>query len=197
MLPSTFPQSTEKSSLNPRLLESRSQYRACHIRLPGDSHRTAAIFVEGKYYSLVKVAQSGQQTLEICRRLIMKGHQILITKIVKGYAIWVFEPEAVPETPICASAQPAPKSVISPTCRILSDQSRYQICEIRVPDLDDRLEAVLVDGQYYGLFKVVETRQQALEFAAKLGRRGDATIITKTQKGDAIWVREAEAQPVG
>ncbi|QZZ21147.1 hypothetical protein J5X98_01165 [Leptothermofonsia sichuanensis E412] len=198
MLPSTFPQSTnQSSSLNPRLLESRTQYRSCHIRLPGDSHRTAAIVVEGKYYSLVKVTQTRQQTLEICRRLIVKGHQILITKIAKGYAIWVFEPDAIPQTPPRSSTSPVHKPIASPTCRILSDRSRYLMCQIRVPDLDEHLEAIQVDGRYYGLFKVAETRQQALEFAVKLGRRGDETIITRTPEGDAIWVLEADAQSVG
>ncbi len=197
MLSPTFPQSAEKSlTLKPEVLESREQYCCCHIRLPGDEQRTAAIRVAGKYYSLVKVVKERQQAVEICHRLLAKGRKTLITRIAKGNAIWMFEPDALLED-AAHTAQPPQPPLNAPTCKILGAQSRYQLCQIYLPDLDERLEAILLDGKYYGLFKVVETRQQALELAVKLGRRGDETLITQTEQGkDAIWVLEPDAQVV-
>ncbi|WP_421657898.1 hypothetical protein [Leptothermofonsia sp. ETS-13] len=196
MLSPTFPQSAEKSlTLEPKVLESREQYCCCHIQLPGDEQRTAAIRVSGKYYSLVKVVKEYPQAIEICRRLLAKGRETLITKIAKGNAIWMFEPDASFDVLAHADFRPIQSSFPAPTCKILGTQPRYQLCQIYLPDLDDRIEAILLDGKYYGLFKVVETRQQALELAARLGRRGDETVITQTEQGkDAIWVLEPDAR---
>lgn len=195
MLSLTVPPRPEAMiSSQPRILESRSQYRPCHIRLPGEDQRTAAILVNGKYYSLVKVVKSRQQAVEIHNRLTLKGNEALITPIAKGEAIWAFEPDAIADTPSVSGRTVA--QTASPSCRILGNQTPVKFCQIYLPDLNDQLEAILVDGKYYGLFKVAETRQQALEFAAKLGRRGDETIISKTSGGEAVWVLEPDARPV-
>lgn len=194
MLPSTLPQSSaEPPNTSPKILESRTQYRSCHIRLPGDEQRMAAIVVNQNYYSLIKVCKDPRQALIICSRLFSNGHQALITKIAKGFAVWRLEPDAMVDSsrqkrPVASQVNP------SPTCKILTSPDQYQPCLIRVPDLDEQLQAILTDGKYYGLFKPVENRQQALEIAARLGRRGDDTIITKTEQGENVWVLEPEAR---
>ncbi|HEY9805354.1 MAG TPA: hypothetical protein V6D04_02205, partial [Candidatus Obscuribacterales bacterium] len=65
---------------------------------------------------------------------------------------------------------------------------------IRVPDLDHRLSAIAVEGQYYSFFRVVKDRSQALEVANRLARRGDQATITSTAKGEVVWVLEPEAE---
>jgi hypothetical protein len=191
---STLPQSSSASGSNlPKILESRTQYRSCHICLPDDEQRMAAIFVERKYYSLIKVCKEFQPAEAMCSRLLSNGQDALITAIAKGFAVWRFEPEAIVDP--SRRRRPEGNSVQqTPTCKILTLTTQYQSCLIRVPDLDDRCQAVLVEGKYYGLFKAVENRQQALEIAARLGRRGDATVITKTEQGEAVWVLEPEAR---
>jgi hypothetical protein len=191
---STLPQSSATSGGNPpKFLESRTQYRSCHICLPDDEQRMAAIFVDRKYYSLIKVCKDFRQAQTICARLLSNGHDALITKIAKGVAVWRFEPEAIVD-PSRRRRPEGNSAKQAPTCKILTLTTQYQSCQIRVPDLDDRFQAILVDGKYYGLFKVVENRQQALEIAARLGRRGDDTVITKTGQGEIVWVLEPEAR---
>ncbi len=194
MLPPTLPQSSADPSRSlPRLLESRTQYRSCHIRLPGDEHRMPAIVVNHKYYSLIKVCKDPRQALTICSRLLSNGHDALMTKIAKGVAVWRLEPDAMADSSR-QKRPPAHQANPSPTCKILTSPGQYQTCLVRVPDLDEQLQAILMDGKYYGLFKAVENRQQALEIAARLGRRGDDTVITKTEQGEAVWVFEPEAR---
>lgn len=200
MLSPTFPQSSGSQSsvpqnpLVPKILVSRDQYRSCHICLPGDDQRTAAIVVDGAVYGLVKVVKSRKQALEICDRLAAKGSQTVITTIAKGEAIWRIEPDAAIAAPSHnPNLIPAKPATDAPACRILGSSNQYQSCHIYVPDLEQRLEAIIFNGSYYALFKVVDNRQQALEIAAKLSRRGDTPIITPKEQGDAVWVLEPEA----
>lgn len=78
----------------PKILESRDQYRSCHICLPEEEYRVAAVIVDGTYYSLVKVVQDRPRSLEIAKRLVAAGNAAVITKLAKGYAIWRLETEA-------------------------------------------------------------------------------------------------------
>ncbi|HEY9882905.1 MAG TPA: hypothetical protein V6C98_04770 [Thermosynechococcaceae cyanobacterium] len=81
----------------PKILESRDQYRSCHICLPEEEYRVAAVMVDGKYYGLAKVVPDRQRSLEIAKRLLTAGTEAVITKLAKGYAIWRLEPEAYTE----------------------------------------------------------------------------------------------------
>lgn len=86
------------SDPTPKILESRAQYHACHICLPEEEYRVAAVLVDGEYYSLAKVVQDRPRSLEIAKRLLAAGTKAVITKLAKGYAIWRFEPEAYTES---------------------------------------------------------------------------------------------------
>jgi hypothetical protein len=178
-----------------RVLASRDQYQACHIRLPGDDHRLAAVLVDGKFYSLLKIVKEPQKALKICNLMIGKGRQLVVTKTTKGVAIWTHEPDAIVESRTQKHLQ-TPRS----TATVIPDSSlevasQYQNCYIRVADLDDRLEAIQWNNRYYSLFKLTETRQQALEFVTKLKRRGDGVVMTQTSQGYRIWVWEPDARP--
>lgn len=186
----------------PRILESRTQYQPCHIRVPDLDDRIVAIRVDGKFYSLLKLVKERQQALEIANRLANKGEAVLITSTVKGDAIWVLEPEAYLDLPspngsaangLAATSPFIPPPPNSGAIKVLESRGQYNPCHIRVPDLDHRLAAIAVEGQYYSFFKVVKDRSQALEVAARLARRGDQTTITSTVKGEVVWVLEPEA----
>jgi len=152
-----------------------------------------AIRVDGKYFSLMKLVKDRQQALEIANRLANRGEETIITATVKGDAIWVLERDAYLDLPTQpASANTQTKSLGA--AKILESRSQYRPCHIRVPDLDHRLSAIAVEGQYYSFFKVVKDRAQALEVAARLARRGDQTTITSTVKGEVVWVLEPEAE---
>lgn len=84
---------------------------------------------------------------------------------------------------------------VAPT-KILELRSQYKSCRIRVPDLEQPVAAILVDGEYYSFFKAVKEAEKVLTIVAKLGNRGDSTAITKTASGYAIWVIEPESDVV-
>lgn len=76
------------------ILTSRSEYRPCHIRVPDLDKPLAAIAFNGNYYSLFKVVEDVQQAKQLIIRLSHRGDATVITKSVKGYGLWVLEPEA-------------------------------------------------------------------------------------------------------
>lgn len=179
--------------LTPKILESRDQYRSCHICLPGEDYRIAAVIVQGKYYSLVKVVQDRSRSLEISKRLTSAGTEAVITQLAKGYAIWRLEPEAYVDACPRSPSQPLQTAIDLPPCKILESRSEYKACHISLPDSEQRLAAVLVDGQHYGLLKVVTTQQQALTLATRLQRKEVGAVITRAAQGYAIWFLEPNA----
>ncbi len=70
---------------------------------------------------------------------------------------------------------------------------QYRSCHIRVPDLLDRLPAVVVEGKFHSFLKAVKDRNKALDIVAKLYDQGDEAVITQTAKSYAIWVLEPNA----
>ncbi len=180
-----------------KILEFRNQYRSCHIRLPDDDQRVAAVMVDGKFYSLLKIVRDREKALKICDLLVAKGGEVVLTKTAKGDAIWLWEADAIVEPPPQKQLKPEAnvgvKLVEAPPCKILESPNQYQQCHIRIPDMNERLEAIYVGGKYYGLFKAGQTPQQALELVTKLQQRGDTAIITRLPKGDTVWVLESDA----
>jgi hypothetical protein len=186
---------SENSVPSTRILESRNEYRTCHIHVPDQDNRLAAVLVNKKYYSFFKVVKSEQQALEVCRRLANRGDATVITKTVKGYGVWVLEPEALFSDPSKTTQPQIPLQEISAKCRVLESRNQYQPCHVRVPDLDKRLAAVQVGGRYYSLLKVAKDEEHAVEIAARLINRGNEAIVIKNVKGYTIWVLEPEAIP--
>ncbi len=176
-----------------QVLASRDHYDSCHIQVPDQERRLAAVRVDGRYYSFFKTAKEQAQAIAIANRLAARGDASVITKTAKGYALWIWEVDAKPAPSRQTGASP---QIQTPDlCTLLSSKTEYQSCHIRVPDLDRPLAAVLVNGQYYSLFKVARERQQALELAARLGKRGNPTVITSVAQGEAVWVLEPDAIP--
>ncbi|XGV96911.1 MAG: hypothetical protein ACAF41_29825 [Leptolyngbya sp. BL-A-14] len=193
LTPTHSPLPVDHLDLTPKVLESRDQYRSCHICLPGEDYRVAAIVVDGRYYSLVKVVQDRLRSLEVAKRLTSAGKAAVITKLAKGYAIWRLEPEAyVDSCPRSPSQVPASVTDL-PVCKILESRNEYKACHISLEDSEQRLAAILVDGNYYGLLKVVTTQQQALTLATRLQRKEVGAVITKAAQSYAVWFLEPNA----
>lgn len=162
------------------------------MRLPDEEQRIPAITVNGKYYSLVKVVKDRAKALKICDRLTNLGNETLITCLAKGDAIWVWERDAIPERR-AKEPQHEPSQSTPSTYRILESDQSYQNCQIRVPDLDMSLAAIALEGKYYTLFKLVETRDKAIALAQKLLSNGDDIVITTVENRYGVWVMEPEA----
>jgi hypothetical protein len=219
-----MPSFTAMSSFNPvpasdfphvlpiKVLESRAEYRPCHIVLSDSNERTAAIALAGEYYSFFRVEKSEARAQAICAKLMQRGHRPVITRVPKGLAVWTLEPNAQvappaataglssrPSRPLLHSSASAPlenaatEAQVAPY-RILVSPDQYKFCNVRVPDLDKRLMAICVEGLYYSLFKTLEDVQQAVQIVKKLNHRGSETIITKNARGYSLWVLEPDAR---
>lgn len=77
--------------------------------------------------------------------------------------------------------------------RVLASRDQYRACHIHLPGDDQRLPAVLVDGKFYSLLKIVKEPQKALKVCNLMIAKGKQLVVTKTTKGVAIWTHEPEA----
>jgi hypothetical protein len=98
------PQSTSSSQAVTRLkksqiLLSRNKYQTCHIRLPSTEERLPAVAVDGDYYSLLRVFSDIKQVLAAKAKLEWNRDRTVITQMATGYALWVWEPDAEPDSP--------------------------------------------------------------------------------------------------
>jgi hypothetical protein len=188
--PFSLPQPTAMPS-TALLLTRRSQYHACHIRVPNEAKPIAAIEVGGLYYSFTRCLRDAAKAQAIADRLIAKGHPVVITKIPRGYAVWTGEPEAI--------YHPRPTRRTGPigSCKMLAASGEYQPCQIRVPDLDKALTGIVVKQAYYALQVTESDQNRAFEIGSRLSQRGDNVMITQHSYGYSIWVHEPEAIRVG
>jgi hypothetical protein len=78
-----------------KIIESQSQYRNCHIKVPDLDRPVAAILVDGEFYSFFKAVKDAEKVIAITAKLGNSGDKTVITKNAKAYIIWVREPEGV------------------------------------------------------------------------------------------------------
>jgi len=88
------PANSDRTIAPTKILESRSQYKSCRIRVPDLELPVAAILVDREYYSFFKAVQEPSKVLAIVAKLGNRGDSTAITTTASGYAIWVLEPEA-------------------------------------------------------------------------------------------------------
>lgn len=76
-----------------KVLESRSLYQTCRIKVPHLERRLFAIRFEGQYYSFLRAEKTKEKVLQIMANLEHQLAQTVITETEKGYIIWNLEPE--------------------------------------------------------------------------------------------------------
>ena len=172
-----------------KVLESRSQYRSCHVRVPDSEARMAAIVIHNQYYSFFRLVKDAQKTLQLAAKLVYRGDEVAITHTLKGDAIWIYEAEAWEDKPTQQNRTPVSESGL---WKILESEREYQPCQIRVPDVAKPLMAICVDRQYFSFLRAVNDLVQAIELVERLANKGHAARITKNRAW-AIWVLETEA----
>lgn len=177
-------------SLQPvKVLSQRSQYTTCHIQVPDDPHRLAAIFLNGRYYSFFRLCNQVTKAVGLMLKLTGRGDAVVATSTHRGYAIWVHEPEAISPVnhPILPDLGPA-------DCWVISDrQPQYRTCTLKVPDLPDTVPG-LTDGQrFYSLYRREEKGDAALKLAARLTQRGDEVVVLVASAGYILCIYEAGA----
>ncbi|MEO0866965.1 MAG: hypothetical protein AAFY17_00695 [Cyanobacteria bacterium J06642_11] len=80
-------------------------------------------------------------------------------------------------------------------CKLLTYKRQYSSCQITVPDVDARLSAIEIDGQYYSLFRRFDHAEASIAALNKLSQQdGDVFALTKQKRSYVLWVLESEAQ---
>lgn len=108
-----------------------------------------------------------------------------------------FQPFLSEETSLGSlSASPLPSiGWQSASPLVLSLREQYETCRVSLPDVTERVLAILFDGQYYRFVKLANDREQALRVAQRLDQRGETTVITDLGDRYAIWALEPDAHP--
>ena len=88
------PNKSDRKVAPTKILELRSQYQSCRIRVPDLEQPVAAILVDREYYSFFKAIKEAEKVLAIVAKLGNRGDSTAVTKTASGYAIWVMEFEA-------------------------------------------------------------------------------------------------------
>jgi hypothetical protein len=174
-----------------RLLESRSQYESCHIRVPDIEERLPALLLDQKFYSFFRVVSDEQQLLSMITKLNRQAQESVVTRVARGYGIWVLESTAYIDAPRSASLQPPADAF---PYRILESRNQYKPCHIRVPDVEQRLVAIRFDDTYYSFFAVTQDRPSILKTIAKTKLTVEQVVITLAAKGYILWVLEPHVQ---
>lgn len=91
------------------------------------------------------------------------------------------------QTVSSAEANPQPGQVMELT-------GEYTTCRIRVSSMQRRQFAIQVAGQYYGFFRLLPTKEAALETADFLSRRQHHVMVTPVEQQYAVWVWQPEAE---
>ena len=192
-MPTTLPASY-------RLLRDRKAYHRCHILLTDEETPTAAIDVDGNYYSFFRVVNEPDRVAQLIDRLTRKSNaQVVVTEIPKGYALWVHEPDARlhslrHKTPVRNS-----KSLASSTeqaSELWNSDREYLPCQIQVPDLDKPLTGINDDGKLYSLLRIVRDEKQARELSQRLHKKGNRCLISSSAYGYSVWVLEPDGRAI-
>lgn len=179
-----------------QILSDRSQYKPCKINVPDLDHAIAAICVNQTYYSLFQVIPDSQRAETIAERLSKRGDEVILTPTPKGSAIWVKETNGSPVSRKTQKSHQSPISDRTPKdpYKILNSPEDYQPGYIKVPDLNDALEAIAFENQYYSLFKSFPDIHQASEIALRLSQKGDKILIIPNSPQYTLWILEPDAQ---
>jgi len=170
------------------ILADRQQYTTCHVQVPDLEERLSAIQLGNQFYSFFQVATEARKAIAILTKLVYRNEATVLTKMPRGYGIWVEEPDA---TRVGKPGKAAKNQTAS--CLILVSQYPHQRCRIRVPDLPDLVEAIAVDQAFYSIFKADLAAEQALEIIAKLLQRGDRALLLGDRTSYTIGIYEPEA----
>jgi hypothetical protein len=160
-----------------KLLFDRDLYTPCHIRVPDTDHRLSAIYVDNQFYSFLKLVPEARKALDVVLRLGKRDHSAALTRTRRGYAVWAHE-EGARYAPPARQPGYGIRPVFGPeVCTMVGDRSSYQPCRLQVPDVAKPLNALTHGGRHYSIFKQEADAARVLDMAAKLARRGDATLL--------------------
>jgi hypothetical protein len=170
--------------------------------------------------ALVTSVMLGIGTVELWRRqkdrLATAEPQpfMLVPAVPQGLSNWesdmqpiltevAFQPEflsAIAEQPPIdipdrSASESWPEEVIEQISGQITELSEeYDTCRIRVKQERRRQFAIQVAGQYYSFFRLLATKEAALETARQLSCRAHRVVVTPVEQQYAVWVWQPAAE---
>ena len=96
--PQILPQSAVQEPLAFPIVDLYQHTQTCRIKVPYSQQVHFAYLFEDRYYRFVKVEETKDQALKTATLLAEKDDRLMITTTIKqGYAVWIWEPEAIVE----------------------------------------------------------------------------------------------------
>jgi hypothetical protein len=123
-----------------------------------------------------------------------------VTTIPKGYALWIYEPEAILHNlrhkTINRSLSPMEKTIgtLENPVEVLTSDRDYNPCQIQVPDLDKPLTGITYRGSLYSLLRIVRDEKQAQDLSQRLYKKGNRCLISSSPYGYSVWVLEPDGR---
>jgi len=77
------------------ILDSQALSR-CHVCLPDVRRPVGAVLYQNQFYCYVKVFSDYQAAIRAAQRLQMRDNPVILTRVPRGFVLWVMEPDAQP-----------------------------------------------------------------------------------------------------
>lgn len=173
------------------ILRSRLLYSTTRISLEDDPQSLPAIKVGQQYYSFFRTLSEVNNVLELTSRLCDRNNSVAVTKIPKGYSLWIKETTAIPK-----DRNSPPASTPSPSvCYYLKHKNQYRPLRLKLPKLDLPVLGIQFKKAYYSIFCKEGNLSSVLEIVSQLAEWENETIIIHHKESFMICILEPEARP--
>ncbi|MEO1593340.1 MAG: hypothetical protein AAFU71_18910 [Cyanobacteria bacterium J06632_22] len=167
------------------VLLSRQHYTTRRIQLSDEPKPVPAIQVGSAAYSFFRTAPTAEEALVMVGKLCDRSYPLALTKIPKGYALWI------EESTVQLNFAPTPANLA--TCHLLK-AGQYQAIKLRLPRLDLPVSGIEFNQHYYSIFCQETDLTQLIELAGQLVEWGNPALILRDQF--MLCIREPQAKRV-
>lgn len=166
------------------LLLSRQHYTTTRVRLSDEPKAVPAIQVGAAVYSFFRTVPTADAALALVGKLCDRSYPLALTKIPKGYALWV------EEATVQLNFAPTPANLA--TCHFLK-AGQYQTVRLRLPQLDLPVSGIRFKQHYYSIFCKEPDQTQLIDLAGQLVEWGNPALVLREQS--MLCVQEPRAIP--
>ena len=176
------------SPTNLRILTDRDTLVRCQISVPDLDQPLEAIYLEDRYYGLMKSFTDQRKLMEVLGRLGRKQEDVILAPLQSNRtAVWIWEPNATR-----LQSEQRYQEDSGTNAPLLTTRRQYRTCRIQLPD-GDRCPAVVYQNSYYSFFRTLSDQLKTTALVQKLEQQRNRCLVTQTFKGYGIWVLEADA----
>ncbi|MEO0541837.1 MAG: hypothetical protein AAFZ80_13385 [Cyanobacteria bacterium P01_A01_bin.105] len=164
------------------ILLSRQHYTTTRIQLTDEPKPVPAIQVGATAYSFFRTVPSAEAAMPLMEKLCDRSYPLALTKIPKGYAIWI------EESTIQLNFAPTPANLA--TCHFLKS-GQYRVVKLRLPKLDLPVTGVQFNQRYYSIFCKETNLTQLIELAGQLADWGNPSLVLRKER--MLCIQEPQA----